>query len=135
MKRDPHLPHPEVCDWLLSQEWSKPSTVFYNSEQGKGYINDCCEASAAIGRDEIIDLLLPLLGLQILREDVVARQADAYEANGLTPEQRLMVDLSELLRLADVSATAAVGVLTMATLRLTSQVHDIGMEQDGEVEP
>jgi hypothetical protein len=135
MKRDPHLPHPEVCDWLLSQEWSEPDTVKVSSDRQESETYDCCEASAAIGRDEIIDLLLPLLGLQILREDVVARQADAYEANGLTPEQRLMVDLSELLRLADVSATAAVGVLTMAALRLTSQVYDIGMEQDGEVEP
>lgn len=90
MKRDPHLPHPEVCDWLLSQEWSKPSTVFYNSEQAKGYINDCCEASAAIGRDEIIDLLLPSFGLQILREDAAARQADTYEANWLPASAQVL---------------------------------------------
>ena len=75
MKRDPHLPHPEVCDWLLRQEWSAPDTVHVSSSGQTGFTVDCCEASAAIGRDETIDLLLPSFGLQVLREDQTARAA------------------------------------------------------------
>jgi hypothetical protein len=72
MERDPHLPHPEVCDWLLRQEWSAPDTV------------DCCEASTAIGRDETLDLVLPSFGLKVLREDQAARAA-ALESEATDP--------------------------------------------------
>lgn len=134
MKRNSHLPPPKVCDWLLSQEWSEPDTVKVSSDRYEGETCDCCEASAAIGRDETIDLLLPSPGLQILQEDAVARQADAYEASGLTPEQQLAVDINEvIIAAAGVSATAAVGALTMAAIALTSQVYDLKMQPDGEV--
>jgi hypothetical protein len=73
MKRDKYLPPPEVCDWLLSHEWSAPDTVHVHSGGNTGFTNDCCEASAAIGRDETIDLLLPSFGLDVLREDQAAR--------------------------------------------------------------
>lgn len=135
MNRDPHLPPPEVCDWLLSQEWSNPSRVNVSSKHGKGYTNDCCQTSAAIGRDETIDLLLSSFGLQILQEDAAARRADAYEANGLTPEQQLAVDINKtIIAAADVSDTAAVGALTMVAIALTSQVYDLKMQPDREVE-
>jgi len=28
--RDAHLPSPEVCDWLLSLEWSEPGSIGLN---------------------------------------------------------------------------------------------------------
>jgi hypothetical protein len=84
MERDPHLPHPEVCDWLLRQEWSAPATVHVRSDGHPGFTVDCCEASAAIGRDEMIDLLLPSFGLQVLREDQAARAA-ALESEATDP--------------------------------------------------
>lgn len=73
MKRDPRLPSSEVCDWLLSQEWSTPVTVHIASDHCKSEIYDCCEARAAIGADECIDLHLPAFGLQLLRDDAASR--------------------------------------------------------------
>jgi hypothetical protein len=77
-KRDPHLPSPEVCDWLLSLKWSKPSTVKVIADDGTTQINDCCRATTAIGRNECIDVVLPTYGIEILQEDAARRQ----EANG-----------------------------------------------------
>lgn len=74
MKRDPHLPHPKVCDWLLSMKWSAPSTVKVSSDHHHGETYDCCETHAAIGCDETIDIMLPSFGLQILKEDAEARR-------------------------------------------------------------
>jgi len=84
---------------------------------------DCCEASAAIGADGMIDLLLPTVELQILQQDAESRQADAYEASDLTPEQQLVVTINEALASSGVSATAAVGAVTTAAIALTSQVY------------
>jgi hypothetical protein len=86
MKRDPHLPPPEVCDWLLGRKWSAPSTVKVSSDHHDGETYECCEACAAIGANGMIDLLLPTIELQILQEDAAARQANAYEARGQAPE-------------------------------------------------
>jgi len=91
---------------------------------------DCCEASAAIGADGMIDLLLPTVELQILQQDAESRQADAYEASDLTPEQQLVVTINEALASSGVSATAAVGALTMAAIALTSQVDDLHLNPD-----
>ena len=104
MNRDSHLPPPEVCDWLLSQEWSKPSTVHVRSKYHKGHINDCCETSAAIGRDETIDLLLPSFGLQVLREDAVARrQAIEEKRQHWEADELLRIKQREAQRLCEIS--------------------------------
>lgn len=129
-RRDPFLPAPAVCDWLLSLEWSKPFTVHVRSRHHRGHTMDCCEASAAIGADGMIDLQLPTVELQILQQDAESRQADAYEASDLTPEQQLVVTINEALASSGVSATAAVGALTMAAIALTSQVYDLHLNPD-----
>lgn len=74
-RRDPHLPSPEVCDWLLAQEWSSPGRINHQSHLRNGYIEDCCQTTAAIGRDECAELFLPAGALEILREDAKARAA------------------------------------------------------------
>lgn len=82
MKRDPHLPPPEVCDWLLSQEWSGsiPETVISypkgnptgNSRSRLfGYKATRC----VIGADEIGRVFLPVEALEVLRADQAARRA------------------------------------------------------------
>jgi hypothetical protein len=73
-KRDPHLPSPEVCDWLLSLEWSKPSTVKVIADDGSSEIYDCCIARPALGRDEMIDLALPADGIKMLQAEALVRQ-------------------------------------------------------------
>ena len=81
MTRDPYLPSPEVCDWLLAQEWSKPATVHVNSPESTGWRDDCCRATAALGRDGVIELLAFAEDLEMLREDQRQRRE--------TPEQRV----------------------------------------------
>ena len=80
MQRDPHLPSPEVCDWLGSLEWSKvvPSAITTYPKGGpfksiKVTRHCCVFASAAFGTDHIIELELPEEGLAVLRADVEAR--------------------------------------------------------------
>ncbi|CAB4148100.1 hypothetical protein UFOVP431_109 [uncultured Caudovirales phage] len=138
MKRDPHLPSAEVCDWLLSQEWSTPVTVHIGSDHGKSEIYDCCEARAAVGADEYIDLHLPAFGLQLLRNDAVARKAGEYEtgesfasqADSTDQEQQLVIDINEVIRSSNVSATAGVGACAMVAIALTSQVYDLAIQED-----
>ena len=87
MQRDPHLPSPEVCDWLCSLEWSEvvPSAVTTYPEGGrfrfthKRIRNFSVFAEAAFGTDHIIELELPEEGLAVLRADVEARRE--YEAS------------------------------------------------------
>ena len=78
MTRDPYLPSPEVCDWLLAQEWSKPATMHINGPDRQSEIYECCRATAALGADECIDLVLPSDGIKMLREDQ-RRRAEAIE--------------------------------------------------------
>ena len=73
-QRDPHLPPPEVCDWLLAQEWSEPATVNVSSVAGDSEMYDHCQTTAELGRDECIDLMLPVEALQVLREDAATRR-------------------------------------------------------------
>jgi hypothetical protein len=135
MKRDSHLPPPEVCDWLLSQEWSEPDTIplTLDGKNQDGWIANGSQATSPIGRNGYVTLLLDGYDLQILQEDAVARKAEAYEASNLTPEQQLVATINEALASSGVSATAAVGALTMVAIALTSQVYDLKMQPDGEV--
>ena len=87
MQRDPHLPSPEVCDWLCSLEWSEvvPSAVITYPEGGLFGKSGSARmfsvfASAALGTDHIIEVELPEEGLAMLRADAETRSA-ADEAN------------------------------------------------------
>jgi hypothetical protein len=89
-KRDPHLPSPEVCDWLLSQDWGKAYSSVYVAERQSAIgwllppaektistsnIDNCHCITAAIGRDGMINLLLTADELALLREDKENRDA------------------------------------------------------------
>ena len=92
MQRDPHLPPPEVCDWLCSLEWSEvvPSTITTYPEGGpcvKRRRNFSVFAEAAFGTDHIIEIELPEDGLAVLRADVEARRA-ADEVNDRRSRER-----------------------------------------------
>jgi hypothetical protein len=91
-ERDPHLPPPEVCDWLIEQQWSGsiPETVINypkgNPEAIRVFVLfDFTSAYAAIGADEIVCIFLPVEALEALREDQAAR-ATALEKKRAAPE-------------------------------------------------
>lgn len=133
MKRDPRLPSPEICDWLLRQAWSAPSDVAVSGKSYECVLHDCCEATTAIGTNEIIDLLLSGEGLAVLRDDAVARKTGKYEirgdsterANSIDEDQQLVIDINRVIESSNVSATAAVGACTMVAVAITSQVYDL----------
>lgn len=73
MKRDPYLPSPEVCDWLLSQEWDGPLHHFSSTTNGTCTIYGAHVAIATLGTDNVADLVLHEEALEALREDAKAR--------------------------------------------------------------
>jgi hypothetical protein len=80
-KRDPYLPSPGVCDWLLEQKWSEriPSIEMTFPEGGafgcsRSSLNGYHEAHAAIGCDETARLFMPDDALDSLRKDAAERQ-------------------------------------------------------------
>jgi hypothetical protein len=79
--RDPHLPPPEVCDWLLEHRWSGciPKTlILYPDGAPHGITQsellDYETAHAAIGADEIARVFLSDEALTLLHEDRTARR-------------------------------------------------------------
>ena len=83
--RDPHLPPPAVCDWLLEQDWSEmiPVTLIqyhgslpHGMSQSKLYEYQL--AFCEIGADTGGRVSLPIEALDTLRKDRDARQA-AFE--------------------------------------------------------
>lgn len=150
IQRDPNLPPPEVCDWLLAQEWSEPVTINVSSVAGDSEMYDHCQTTAKLGRDECIDLMLPMEALQVLREDAETRReaieskrrelapdelarkaareqsrADESDGEKLDPEttllQRVLADAMQ----AEISAFSAIGVLTTAATMMVSQCYDL----------
>jgi hypothetical protein len=80
--RDPHLPPPAVCDWLLEQDWSEmvPITLIqyhgctpHGMNQSRLY--EYQQAHSAIGADEGGRILLPVEAIALLREDQYSRRA------------------------------------------------------------
>lgn len=95
IQRDPHLPPPEVCDWLLAQWWSGviPTAVTTFPAGGPGGITkheayDHVYATAALGADETIAVALPAEALQLLEQDAAARrEAFALKRRELMPDE------------------------------------------------
>jgi hypothetical protein len=82
MKRDPHLPPPEVCDWLLSQQWSTPipeTSISYSPIGPYGSngsrLFDYQYLNVSIGADGTARIFMHTDDMQILQEDAEARQA------------------------------------------------------------
>ena len=136
MQRDPHLPSPEVCDWLCSLEWSAviPSAVTTYPEGGPFYsaktTRHCSVfASPAFGTDHTIEIELPEEGLAVLRADAEARKLDheADQADETQPDpetdllRRVLADAEQ----SDISAFSAIGVLTTAATMMVSQCYDL----------
>ena len=75
-ERDPHLPPPEVCDWLLRQKWGHERTLKWSAEcpsrrrvVESGVRHGNHESVVAIGANEIGHLQLCAEALEVLRED------------------------------------------------------------------
>lgn len=120
--RDPHLPPPEVCDWLLQQEWSNriPETNIIYSQGpvdgviGSGLFNHHL-ADPAVGADGIGKIYLPDETLQALRDDAAVRledrAEDRAEDHAQAPEAQLIGEILDLIHDAGLTLCAAVGVL------------------------
>jgi hypothetical protein len=80
MKRDPHLPPPEVVDWLIEQDWSDGRVVDQRvtTMSGRllesGTLINSSLALVAIGADETGHFELPVEALDVLRADREARR-------------------------------------------------------------
>ena len=79
-RRDPYLPDPIICDWLLQQEWSAPIEIvkkiqFSNGETESSVLSDFLHATIGIGADYTIEFFMPSELIQFLRDDARARQA------------------------------------------------------------
>jgi hypothetical protein len=83
-ERNPHLPPPEVCDWLIGQEWSGriPRTV---TTHPKGSPREIAEsplfsfttAHPEAGANEIGRIFLSVEALEVLMADQQARREQA----------------------------------------------------------
>ena len=95
IQRDPHLPPPEVCDWLLAQEWSEvvPTAVTSFPAGGPSGITkheayDSVYGRAAFGANEVLAIEMPVEALQLLEEDAwVRREAIALKRRELMPDE------------------------------------------------
>lgn len=124
--------------------------IIVRGVESRGIRFDQCQAVVAIGRDECIDLMLPVKALQLLKEDAAARReafalkrreiapnelarkaareqsrADESDGEKLDPEttllQRVLADAMQ----AEISAFSAIGVLTTAATMMVSQCYDL----------
>jgi len=127
-QRDEYLPSPQVCDWLLAQEWSGPDTCIIDGPEGKSEIYDCCQATAALGRDECIDLVLPAGGIKMLREDQGRREERLLE----DPEKIFLEHILAEAAKADLTAAQAIGVLHTAATMMISQCYNLTLIEGAE---
>lgn len=78
-KRDPHLPDPVTCDWLLRQEWSESVEYagirFSNGKTESLELINFLHATVGIGADYTIEIFIPDELIKFLRDDALARQA------------------------------------------------------------
>lgn len=78
-KRDPHLPDPAICDWLLQQEWSENVKCvdirFSEGEITRSRLFNFLRATIAIEADYTIEVFMPAGLLPLLRNDSEKREA------------------------------------------------------------
>jgi len=84
--RDPHLPPPEVVDWLLERDWSEMIPITCIQYQGssphgitKSKLYEYQQAHTGRGADEGGRILLPVEVLDVFREDHASRKAALEE--------------------------------------------------------
>lgn len=99
--RDPHLPPPEVCEWLLQQDWSEAIPITTLGFHGlsphgiaKSKLYEYRHSHTGIGADEGGRILLPVEALDVLRKDrddrraAINRKRQAGVADELTRKAR-----------------------------------------------
>lgn len=128
IQRDPHLPPPEVCDWLLAQRWSEVVPAAATTFSGGGYFGltgwtayNQRHARAAVLGDIELSIALPDKILQELKQDQGHRRAGDYEDPEADLLQRVLADAAQ----AEISAFSAIGVLATAATMMVSQCYDL----------
>jgi hypothetical protein len=129
-KRDPHLPSPEVCDWLLSLKWSKPSTVTVIADDGSSEIYDCCITRPALGRDEMIDLALPADGIKMLQKDAEDRREAAEGCDNDNELEAFCDTIEDLIKNGNLKVGETVGALYMIAANLAAVANLAAKSQD-----
>lgn len=97
------MPPPEVCDWLLAQEWSGviPAAITAFPEGGPGGIAahtayNHVYARSALGTDETFAIELPVEALEVLIEDAAARLESAeLRRRELAPDELARKEVRE----------------------------------------
>jgi hypothetical protein len=94
--RDPHLPPPAVCDWLLEQDWSEmiPVTLIqyhgstpHGMNQSKLY--EYQQSDPAISAEGGGNILLSVEALDVLRKDQDDRRAALEQKRQASEAERL----------------------------------------------
>jgi hypothetical protein len=146
-ERDPHLPPPEVCDWLLRQEWGHERALKWRAEcPGRrlvlesGIRHGNHESSVAIGANEIGYLQLCAEALEVLREDAERRdlalplvpKAVQSSWHSDSAEDDLLRRVLEECKNTDLSAVHAVGVLHSAATLMLSKCFNLSDREDDD---
>ena len=125
--RDPHLPPPAVCDWLLEQDWSEMipiTTIQYHGSTPHGIaesrLGGYQQAHSGIGADEGGRILLPAEALDALRVDAENRSEVTVD-----PETDLLQRILKECVNTDLSAMHAVGILHSAALLMGSNTFPL----------
>jgi hypothetical protein len=125
--RDPHLPPPAVCDWLLEQTWPGviPETrIDFQDGSPDGvagsHLIGYQQARVAIGADEGGRIFLPDEALDFLRVDAVNRSKITVD-----PEMHLLQRILKECENTELSAIHASGVLHTAALLIGSKTFDL----------
>lgn len=78
-RRDPHLPDPIICDWLLQQKWSGSVECtdirFSNGKTESCMLMNFLHATIGVGTDYAVEVFVPDELIEFLRDDARARQA------------------------------------------------------------
>ena len=125
--RDPHLPPPAVCDWLLEQKWPGviPETrIDFQGGSPDGvagsHLIGYQQARVAIGVDQGGRIFLPDEGLEVLRKDAENRSEVTVD-----PETDLLQRILQECVNTELSAMHAVGILHSAALLMGSNTFPL----------
>lgn len=82
-------------------------------------INDCCRATAALGRDECIDVVLPADGIKMLQEDA-AKGREARDFDETSELEAFCDKVEDLIGESKLNVAETIGTLYLICARLAT---------------
>lgn len=136
-KRDPHLPPPEVCDWLLEQKWSEriPSIEMTFPEGGpsgcsRSTLKSYRQSFVVIGRNTMARLFVPNEALDTLHKDAAERQRAGEGCNNDSELEAFCDTIEDLIKNGDLKVGETVGALYMIAANLAAVANLAAKSQD-----